>query len=173
MTFFLFFHVSLPGKSQDVDISTLAMAFTLANPDVPTTLVRISSRAAAGGRQLRCPRVTRRPCVFICDPLPFALSPLRRVIFSLFSPSLSPSLLRGSTGAHFRCFDTPPPHTHTPFSLLSWTIPQVSTASLKRMKANIASCSYKLTAKEQAVSDHVMETFFKPLEGNEHCKDHT
>lgn len=73
-------------KSQDVDISTLAMAFTLANPDVPTTLV--------------------------------------------------------------------------------------STASLKRMKANIASCSYKLTAKEQAVSDHVMETFFKPLEGNEHWEGH-
>lgn len=69
-------------NSQGVDISTLAMAFTLANPEIPTTLV--------------------------------------------------------------------------------------STASLKRMKANIESCTYKLSPKEQEVSDYVMETFFKPLEGKEH-----
>ena len=99
----------------------------------------------------------------LCDELSF-----------LFS--LPPSLLLSSGARQVLISGAlilPPLHTHTPFSLLSWTIPQVSTASLKRMKANIASCSYKLTAKEQAVSDHVMETFFKPLEGNEHCKDPT
>jgi len=44
----------------------------------------------------------------------------------------------------------------------------VSTASLKRMKDNVNSCFYTLTDKEQTVSDYVMETYFKPLEGKEH-----
>lgn len=70
--------------AQDVDISTLAMAFTLGNPEIPTTLV--------------------------------------------------------------------------------------STASLARIKKNIAACTYKLTEKEKEVSDHVISTYFKPLNdsGNEH-----
>eukprot|EP00038_Savillea_parva_P009370 m.183110 g.183110 ORF g.183110 m.183110 type:complete len:375 (+) comp15720_c0_seq1:141-1265(+) len=71
-------------ESQGVNISTLAMAFTLGNPDIPTTLV--------------------------------------------------------------------------------------STASLPRIQKNIAACTYKLTEKEQEVSDYVMKTFFKPLNdaGREH-----
>lgn len=55
------------------------------------------------------------------------------------------------------------------FSLANADIPTtlVSTASLERMKANIASCTYKLSAREQEVSDYCMEKFFKPLEGKE------
>jgi len=55
------------------------------------------------------------------------------------------------------------------FSLANEDIPTtlVSTASLERMKSNVAACFYKLTAKEQEVSDHVMKTFFNPLAGNE------
>lgn len=71
-------------EEQGVNISTLAMAFTLSNPDIPTTLV--------------------------------------------------------------------------------------STASLERIKKNIAACTYQLTEKEKAASDHIMATYFKPLNdaGREH-----
>ena len=57
----------------------------------------------------------------------------------------------------------------TSLSLANEDIPTtlVSTASLERMKSNVAACFYKLTAKEQEVSDHVMKTFFNPLAGNE------
>lgn len=53
------------------------------------------------------------------------------------------------------------------FTLANADIPTtlVSTASLERCKANIASVTYKLSAKEAEVSAHILATYFKPLEG--------